>query len=63
MGQIIDKVKGKAKEVGGVITDDERMKREGRRDQMKGAVKGAVEKVADKTHRAIDDAKRKIDRI
>jgi uncharacterized protein YjbJ (UPF0337 family) len=44
----IDEAKGKAKEAVGDITDDNRLKSEGKVDQGKGKVKDAVDKVADK---------------
>jgi uncharacterized protein YjbJ (UPF0337 family) len=44
----IDEAKGKAKEAIGDVTDDDRLKSEGKVDQGKGKVKDAVDKVADK---------------
>jgi uncharacterized protein YjbJ (UPF0337 family) len=43
-----DKAKGKTKEALGNVTGNERLKREGKADQAKGTVKGAVDKVANK---------------
>jgi uncharacterized protein YjbJ (UPF0337 family) len=45
MGEIIDKAKGKIKQVAGTLTGDKRLEREGEVDEAKGAVKGAVEDV------------------
>jgi uncharacterized protein YjbJ (UPF0337 family) len=45
MGEIIDKAKGKIKQVAGTLTGDEKLEREGQVDQAKGAVKGAIEDV------------------
>jgi uncharacterized protein YjbJ (UPF0337 family) len=45
MGEIIDKVKGKTKQVVGTVTGDERLKAEGEVDELKGKAKGAVENV------------------
>jgi|CZKU01.1.fsa_nt_gi uncharacterized protein YjbJ (UPF0337 family) len=45
MGEIIDKVKGKIKEVAGKTTGNKRLEREGKVDEVKGRVKGAVEEV------------------
>ncbi|MEV5597781.1 CsbD family protein [Streptomyces sp. NPDC052496] len=39
----MDKAKGKAKEMKGKVTGDERTKGEGRTDQAKGKAKGAME--------------------
>jgi uncharacterized protein YjbJ (UPF0337 family) len=43
-----DKIKGRAKEAVGVVTDNQRLKEEGRMDQATGKVKKAVERVIDK---------------
>lgn len=47
MGENWDKLSGKAKETVGTATDDERLETEGKIDQGKGSVKGAVDDVAD----------------
>ena len=44
----IDEAKGKAKEAVGDVTDNDRLKSEGKVDQGKGKVKDAVDNVADK---------------
>jgi uncharacterized protein YjbJ (UPF0337 family) len=43
-----DKAKGKTKEALGNLTGNDGLKREGKADQAKGTVKGAVNKVANK---------------
>jgi len=43
-----DKIKGRVKEAVGVVTDNQRLKNEGRKDQAIGKVKKAVERVIDK---------------
>jgi uncharacterized protein YjbJ (UPF0337 family) len=43
-----DKIKGRVKEAVGVVTDNQRLKNEGRTDQAVGKVKKAVERVIDK---------------
>jgi uncharacterized protein YjbJ (UPF0337 family) len=43
-----DKIKGRVKEAVGVVTDNKRLKNEGRMDQAVGKVKQAVERVIDK---------------
>ena len=43
-----DEAKGRIKEAIGDLTDDERMKREGKVDQASGKVKDAVDAVKDK---------------
>lgn len=55
MGEIIDKVKGKMKQVEGDLTGDRARHAEGRIDELKGDVKGAFE---DAKH-AVKDAFRK----
>jgi uncharacterized protein YjbJ (UPF0337 family) len=50
----IDEGKGRLKEAAGSLTDDEDLKREGKADRAKGAVKDKVDKVADKAKDAID---------
>jgi uncharacterized protein YjbJ (UPF0337 family) len=55
MGEIIDKVKGKIKQVAGGLAGDKKLEREGRVDEAKGVAKGAVEDVK----HAVKDAVRK----
>ena len=43
-----NKLKGRLKEVAGVLTGNEDLKKEGQRDQKAGKVKEAVEEVIDK---------------
>jgi uncharacterized protein YjbJ (UPF0337 family) len=45
MGEIIDKVKGKIKQAAGAASGDKKLEREGKLDEAKGKVKGAVEDV------------------
>ena len=47
MGELIDKTKGKIKQAVGDVTDDQGLKREGKRDELKGKVEGAVAEVKD----------------
>ena len=44
----VDDVKGRAKEAVGDVTDNDKLKNEGKVDQGKGKVKDAVDNVADK---------------
>jgi len=46
MGSKSDKIKGRIKEAVGVLADDDRLKREGQRDQAVGEVKEKVEQAA-----------------
>ena len=43
MGGKLDQVKGRIKEAAGVLTDDDRLKREGKLDQVVGKVKETAE--------------------
>jgi uncharacterized protein YjbJ (UPF0337 family) len=45
MGEIIDTVKGKIKQAAGTLAGDKKLERQGRVDEAKGKVKGAVENV------------------
>jgi uncharacterized protein YjbJ (UPF0337 family) len=47
MGEIIDKVKGKIKQAAGALAGDKKLENEGRVDEAKGKVKGAVQGVKD----------------
>jgi uncharacterized protein YjbJ (UPF0337 family) len=53
MGGRIDQVKGRIKEAAGVLTDDDRLRREGQLDQVVGKVKGTVERAVDKVKGAL----------
>ena len=50
----IDEAKGRAKEAAGSLTDDDKLRREGKADQAKSSVKDAVDNVADKAKGALD---------
>ena len=45
MGEIIDKVKGKIEQAAGVLGGDKKLEQQGKLDEAKGKVKGAVENV------------------
>lgn len=53
-----DQAKGKLKEAVGALTDDERLKKEGKADQLVGDAKGVIQDVADKADEVIDDIKK-----
>jgi uncharacterized protein YjbJ (UPF0337 family) len=61
-----NKIKGRIKEAAGVLTDNDRLKREGQRDQVVGEVKEtaerAMEKVKDKAEQAVKKVKDKAER-
>jgi uncharacterized protein YjbJ (UPF0337 family) len=48
MSGTTDKIKGRVKEAAGGVTDNQRLKDEGRTDQVVGKVKKAINRVIDK---------------
>jgi uncharacterized protein YjbJ (UPF0337 family) len=48
-----DKIKGRVKEAVGALTDDQRLKDEGKLDQTAGKIKEAVERVIDKAKKTV----------
>ena len=61
MGENLDKAKGRVKQAAGDLTDDDRLKNEGKADELSGKVKGAVDSLRDKAEEAIDKVKEKVD--
>jgi uncharacterized protein YjbJ (UPF0337 family) len=57
MGEKTDKAKGHVKEAVGDLTDDERLEREGKLDQMSGEVKGRADDAKDKVGEGVDAAR------
>lgn len=53
-----EEIKGRAKEAAGAVTDDDKLRREGKLDQATGKVKQAVEKVVEKTKDVLKDLKK-----
>ena len=62
MGSNIDDAKGRAKEAAGDITDNDRLKREGKADQAGAKVKEFADDVKDKVEDAVDKVKEKLHR-
>ena len=60
MGENLDQAKGRVKQAAGDLTDDDRLKREGKADELGGKVKGIVEDIKDKAEDVVDDIKEKI---
>ena len=54
-----DTIKGRVKEAVGALTDNQRLKNEGKLDQASGEVKGAVERAIDKAKNVIKGPARK----
>jgi uncharacterized protein YjbJ (UPF0337 family) len=55
-----DEMKGRVKEAAGAITDDDKLRREGKIDQATGKVKQAADKAADKVKDAAQRVSEKI---
>ncbi len=53
-----EEIKGRVKEAAGAVTDDDKLRREGKLDQATGKVKQAVEKVVEKTKDVLKDLKK-----
>jgi uncharacterized protein YjbJ (UPF0337 family) len=60
MGEKTDKAKGHVKETVGDLTDDERLEREGKLDQVGGEVKGRTEDAKDKVGEGVDAVRDKL---
>jgi uncharacterized protein YjbJ (UPF0337 family) len=63
MGEIIDKVKGKAKQVQGDISGNEARHTEGVVDELKGKAKGVVNQVERFAHKAVAAVKQTVKKI
>ena len=59
MGGKTDEIKGRIKEAAGAVTDNNRLRREGKIDQAVGKVKQAGKKAVAKVQQVVDDAKRR----
>ena len=55
-----DQIKGRIKEAAGALTDNDRLKREGKLDQAVGKVKDVAEKVVDKVKKTAEKAVDKV---
>jgi uncharacterized protein YjbJ (UPF0337 family) len=60
-GSTADKVKGRLKEAAGALTGDDKLKKEGKRDQAAAEVKETVENVVDKAKEILGGGKGKDD--
>lgn len=56
-----DKIKGRAKQAVGDLTDDEELEREGERDEAAGKVKDTIDDAEDKAEQAVDDVRSRLD--
>lgn len=62
MGQKTDKILGRAKQALGAVTGNERLKREGQRQEDTGKLKGKFDSTIGKTQGVLRDLKDKVDR-
>jgi uncharacterized protein YjbJ (UPF0337 family) len=58
---IVDETKGRAKQAAGDLTDNDRLKNEGKGDRAAGKVKDAVDSVKDKANDAVDAVRNRKD--
>ena len=63
MGEIIDKVQGKAKQVAGIITGDKARQHEGELDEAKGNVEGVVNKIENAVRDTVEAIKQTAKKI
>lgn len=63
MGEIIDKIKGKAKQVEGILTGDKARQHEGEADEAKGRIEGVVNRVEGAVERALVGAQQAVKKI
>jgi uncharacterized protein YjbJ (UPF0337 family) len=57
-----DEVKGRVKEAAGDLTDNDKLKREGKTDRAAGKVKGVLDDAKDKIEEGIDAVKDRLHR-
>ena len=55
-----DELKGRAKQAAGDLTDDDELKREGKKDEAAGKAKDMADKAKDKANDAIDSVRDKL---
>jgi uncharacterized protein YjbJ (UPF0337 family) len=60
MGSTFDDAKGRAKEAAGDVTDNDKLKREGKTDRAGAKVKDLAEDAKEKVENAVDAVKDKI---
>lgn len=58
----LDQAKGRIKQAAGDLTGDDRLRREGKADEMAGKAKDGLDKAADKLRDAVDDVKDRANR-
>jgi uncharacterized protein YjbJ (UPF0337 family) len=61
MGENFDQAKGRVKQAAGDLTDNERLEREGKGDELLGKAKDKLDDLRDKADDAMDRIKEKVD--
>lgn len=61
MGENFDQAKGRVKQAAGDLTDNERLEREGKGDELLGKAKEKLDDLRDKADDAMDRVKEKVD--
>ena len=62
MGENLDQAKGRVKQAAGDLTDNDRLKDEGKADELGGKVKEKLDSARDMAHDAVDAVKDRLDR-
>ena len=62
MGETTDKISGRAKQAAGAVTGDDEVKREGRREEEKGNLKGKLNSAVEKAQDALGELKHEANR-
>lgn len=57
MGELVSKIKGKAKQIEGVLTGNKKRQAEGEAEELRGKVEGIANKVEDAARKAVAAAK------
>jgi uncharacterized protein YjbJ (UPF0337 family) len=63
MGEILDKVKGKAEQVAGIVTGDKAQQQQGELDEARGNVKGIINKVEDAAGNVVSTVKQALKKV
>ena len=63
MGENFDQAKGRVKQAAGDLTDNERLEREGKGDELLGKAKEKLDDLREKADDAMDRVKEKVDDI
>lgn len=62
MSGLSDKISGKAKQAAGNLTDNQKLKNEGKLEEVKGTLKEKLDNTIDTVNEKVDEAKKKLDK-